>query len=161
VTRSVRLYEPRDFDRVHEVCVRGFTAIHEGFEQVLGPEIFAREFPDWQGRYADDIRRLAGDAEHELHVVEEGGQIIGFIATRVDPTCNAGEIGLNAVDPDHQGRGIGKEIYAFALSKLKQRGAVFAYVGTGGDEAHAPARAAYEAVGFDRVVPSVHLYRKL
>ena len=52
-------------------------------------------------------------------------------------------------------------MYAFALRNLKERGADYVYVGTGADAAHAPARAAYEAVGFDRSIPVVYYYRKL
>ena len=52
-------------------------------------------------------------------------------------------------------------MYAFALRSLKERGAVYVYVGTGGDAAHAPARAAYEAVGFDRSIPVVYYYKQL
>ena len=55
----------------------------------------------------------------------------------------------------------GSEMYAFALARLTSRGAEVAYVGTGGDAAHAPARRAYEALGFDRIIPSVHYYREL
>ena len=51
-------------------------------------------------------------------------------------------------------------MYLFALDSLKQRGADIAYVGTGADAAHAPARAAYEAIGFDKSIPSIHYFRK-
>ena len=161
MSRAIRPFEPRDFDRVHQVCVAAFTSVHNGFEQALGPEIFAREYPDWQARYADDIRALVADPNIQLHVVEEAGAIVGFVTTRIDPARRVGELGLNAVDPTQQGKGIGKEMYAFALRNLKERGADYVYVGTGADEAHAPARAAYEAVGFDRSIPVVYYYRKL
>jgi hypothetical protein len=47
------------------------------------------------------------------------------------------------------------------MSNRKQRGVDYTYVGTGADNSHAPVRAAYEAVGFDRTVPSVLCHRKL
>jgi ribosomal protein S18 acetylase RimI-like enzyme len=159
--RFIRPFEPRDFDRVHQVCVAAFTPVHEGFERALGPEIFAREYPGWQARYGDDIRALVADPNIQLHVVEDAGVIVGFVTTRVDPARQVGELGLNAIDPAQQGKGIGKEMYAFALRNLKERGADYVYVGTGPDAAHAPARAAYEAVGFDRSIPVVYYYRKL
>jgi hypothetical protein len=37
----------------------------------------------------------------------------------------------------------------------------FAHVDTGLDDAHIPARRAYEAVGFDRAVPTVEYWRDL
>jgi GNAT superfamily N-acetyltransferase len=161
VSRAIRLFEPRDFDRVHQVCVAAFTPVHEGFEQALGSEIFAREYPGWQARYADDIRALVADPNIQLHVVEDADAIAGFVTTRIDLARKVGELGLNAIDPAQQGKGIGKEMYAFALRNLKERGADYVYVGTGADVAHAPARAAYEAVGFDRSIPVIYYYRRL
>lgn len=161
MSRAIRLFQPGDLDRVHDICVRAFTPIHEGFERAIGSEIFAREYSGWQARYADDIRNLAADPNTQLHVVEDGGVIVGFVATKVDSERKAGEVGLNAVDPDRQGRGIGRDMYSFALRNLKERGADYAYVGTGADDAHAPARAAYEAVGFDSAIPNIYYFKKL
>jgi hypothetical protein len=48
-----------------------------------------------------------------------------------------------------------------ALKDLKERGAEIAYVGTGGDPAHQPARSAYEAGGFDKTIPGAHLFKLL
>jgi ribosomal protein S18 acetylase RimI-like enzyme len=161
MSRIIRSYEPRDFSRVHEVCVAAFTAIHEGFEQALGPEIFANQYDGWQGRYGVDLKRLTSDPATQVHVVEDDGLIVGFITLTVDREKKTGELGLNAVDPAHQGKGIGKEMYAFALRNLKERGADIACVGTGADAAHAPARAAYEAIGFDRSIPGIYYFKKL
>ena len=71
MSRAIRPFESRDFDRVHQVCVAAFTSVHEGFEQALGAEIFAREYPGWQARNADDIRGLLADPNIQVHVVEE------------------------------------------------------------------------------------------
>ena len=162
MTFAIRPFESRDFTRVHDICVRAFTPIHEGFERELGPEIFANQYAGWRERYADDLIRLTNAAPGTLvHVAEDGGVLLGFVATSVDEKTKAGEIGLNAVDPDHQGKGIGRRMYVFALENLKDRGATIAYVGTGADAAHAPARAAYEAIGFDKAIPSVHYFKKL
>jgi ribosomal protein S18 acetylase RimI-like enzyme len=93
--------------------------------------------------------------------VEDGGGIVAFVFTIYDSERKIGEIGLNAVDPARHGQGIGKRMCEFALEELKGRGAEIAYVGTGADETHAPARAAYRAAGFDKTIPSLHLFRKL
>ncbi len=90
----------------------------------------------------------------KVYVVEDAGALVGFIVTIMDCKRKIGEIGLNAVDPGHQGKGIGKMMYAFALNDLRKWGAEIAYVGTGGDSAHSLARAVYEAVGFDKAAPT-------
>lgn len=158
---AIRPYAPADHARVHEICVAAFEPVHAGFEKALGADIFAVEYKGWRERYAADISQLASDANTELHVIESEGVITGFVTCTMHPDRNCGEIGLNAVDPDYQGRGLGRALYDFALDNLKLRGAAYAYVGTGADDAHAPARAAYEAAGFDRVIPVRYYYRKL
>ena len=79
----------------------------------------------------------------------------------IDADKRTGEIGLNAVHPEHAGRGIGTEMYEHVMARMKERGLALATVGTGGDPSHAPARRAYEKAGFGREIPSVTLYRLL
>jgi GNAT superfamily N-acetyltransferase len=155
----IRPYEQRDYDRVVDTCVRAFTPIHEGFAAEMGPRIFALEFPDWRGGYAQTLAKPL-EAGAMLHVAELDGEIAGFVAT-IAHARKMGEIGLNAVAPEHQGKGVGRAMYVFALGSLKARGCVAAYVGTGGDAAHEPARRAYEAMGFDKVIPGLHFYKEL
>lgn len=158
---AIRPYTKADYDRVLDICVRAFTPIHEGFARTLGPQVFPLEFPDWRKGYADMLTGLLEpDANTLVHVGELDGTIVGFIST-IAHERKVGEIGLNAVDPDHQRKGVARALMEFGLNSLKQRGSLAAYVGTGGDEAHTPARSAYKALGFDTVIPSVHLYRKL
>jgi ribosomal protein S18 acetylase RimI-like enzyme len=52
-----------------------------------------------------------------------------------------------AVDPDHQGGGIGTALTEFALDRLKYAGMKVAMVETGGDPGHAAARRTYEKAG--------------
>jgi ribosomal protein S18 acetylase RimI-like enzyme len=162
MTYAIRPFARGDYHRVLHICVSAFTPIHEGFEKALGPEIFARQYDGWKDRYADDLIRLTNAGpQTQVHVAEREGVVVGFVTTTMEEKTRVGEIGLNAVLPAHQGKGAGKAMYAFALDALKARGAEVAYVGTGADAAHAPARAAYEAMGFDKSIPSVHYFRKL
>jgi GNAT superfamily N-acetyltransferase len=160
VDLAFRPYAREDRDAVLAICLAAFAPIHAGFEAALGPEIFALEFADWRGDYARLIAAWPPPEPARVHVAQGEGTLVAFVETSLRPR-GLGEIGLNAVDPARQGCGIGRALYAFALDGLRDRGAVAATVGTGGDAAHAPARAAYAAAGFDRAIPSLHLYRRL
>jgi ribosomal protein S18 acetylase RimI-like enzyme len=59
-----------------------------------------------------------------------------------------GEIYMLAVDPDHQGDGIGTALTEFALERFKGDGMAVAMVETGGDPGHAASRRTYEKAGF-------------
>jgi GNAT superfamily N-acetyltransferase len=159
---EMRPYEAADYERVLEVCIAAFEPIHQGFEAALGQRIFNLQYDDWKERYAATIRTIAPDDEKiKVYVAAIEGNVAGFIFLLVDAKRQTGEIGLNAVDPPLQGLGIGKAMYEFALAKLKEHGALIACVGTGGDDAHERARRAYAAVGFDRGIPGVYLFKSL
>jgi len=72
-----------------------------------------------------------------------------------------GEIGNNAVKPECQGMGIGTFQYRKVLEIFRKEDMRFAAVTTGLDEAHAPARAAYEKVGFRKAIAMVTYYMKV
>jgi GNAT superfamily N-acetyltransferase len=158
----IRPYAKADYEQALDICIAAFEPIHRGFEEALGREIFDLQYRDWRGQYADTFRKAsARDRDRKVHVAESGGVVAGFIFTLLDRKRKTGEIGLNAVDPKMQGLGIGRAMYNFALDDLKSRGAVIACVGTGGDAAHEAARRAYEAIGFDKAIPGLHLFKVL
>ena len=157
-----RPYTEADYARVLEMCVAAFEPIHKGFEQALGSQIFELQYRDWREQYADTLRKISpADANKRVYVAEADGVVAGFIFTFVDAQRKTGEIGLNAIDPRLQGNGIGRAMYEFALKDLKARGAEIACVGTGGDDAHGPARDAYASVGFDKAIPGMFLFKVL
>jgi GNAT superfamily N-acetyltransferase len=59
-----------------------------------------------------------------------------------------GQTSMVAVDPDHQGGGIGTALTEFGLDRLKDAGMKVAMVETGGDPGHAAARRTYEKAGY-------------
>ena len=159
---EIRPYKKADYARVLEICVAAFEPIHSGFEEALGSRIFKLQYQDWKEQYAATLRKISPrDPDRKVHVVELDGAVVGFVFTILDAKRKTGEIGLNAVDPKLHGRGIGRAMYEFALKNLKERGAEIACVGTGGDAAHAPARRAYQAIGFDKALPGLHLFKVL
>jgi ribosomal protein S18 acetylase RimI-like enzyme len=159
---AIRPYRESDFARTHALCVAAFEPIHAGFAAVLGPILFDAHYRNWRERYVDTIRAAAApDGPEEIHVFERDGAVLGFVVTRLDATNGIGEIGLIAVDPVAQRQGIGHALVRFALAAFAEAGARSACVGTGGDAAHARARALYEAAGFDRTIPAVHYHRAL
>ena len=101
------------------------------------------------------------DSIWEVHVVRRGEIIVGFVSVRLDRERAIGEIGLNAVDPEHAGVGVGTAMYGHALARMREAGMRVATVATGGDPSHAPARRAYEKAGFDAEIPSVWMCREL
>jgi ribosomal protein S18 acetylase RimI-like enzyme len=79
-----------------------------------------------------------------MFVLEEEDKVVGFLTYFLDFCKKIGEIGNNAIRPDYQGRGLGEIMYREALKRFREAGMLYAELGTRLDEAHIPARAAYE-----------------
>jgi fructose/tagatose bisphosphate aldolase len=133
IPASIHLDHGASFDQV-------MLAIQCGFTSVM---IDASSLP-----YEENtaVCQKVAEAAHAVNVSVEG---------------ELGTIGLNAVDAACRGHGIAGKLHAFALDKMRSEGATVAKVLTGLDDAHAPARRAYEKSGFRKNLPSVTYYKDL
>ena len=158
----IRAYAPSDLPTLHTIRAAAFAPVFASFRAIVGPEIAALGLATAEQEQAELLDAIAKpDSDHTIAVAETNGVIAGFVSWKPNIAPGTGEITLNAVHPDHGGKGIGTALYEHALAALKAAGMQLATVGTGGDPSHAPARRAYEKVGFSVGLPSVYLYRRL
>ena len=130
-------------------------------ERVLGSEIFGRLHPDWREDQRRAVEDICAAKEGRVWVAEVGASAVGFVAVEFHhPERSVGEISMLAVDPDHQGGGIGTALTEFALDRLKEAGMTVAMVETGGDPGHAAARRTYEKAGYT-LLPIARYFRNL
>ena len=158
----IRPFEARDLDELQHIRALAFEPVFQSFREIVGPSISRIAFAaaeDEQAQLLADI--CQPDAAQQLFVALREERIVGFVSISLDHTQKIGEIGLNAVHPDFAGKGIGTQLYEFALGEMTSAGMKVAVVGTGGDPSHAPARRAYAKAGFGPALPSVWLYRTL
>lgn len=159
---TTRAFEPDDLPRLHAIREAAFAPVFQSFRQIVGEAIAPIAFAAAEREQAELLERICGPgSEHEVFLVEQGAEVVAFCSVKADRETGVGEIDLNAVHPDWQGRGIGTWMYGCALERLRAAGMAVATVGTGGDSSHAPARRAYEKAGFAVGIPSVYLYRML
>lgn len=158
----LRPVRPEDTARLQEIREAAFAPVFASFRSILGDDIY-----DLAQARADEaqeeflITMLAPESDWKVYVVEIAGDVVGFVSIKLDQDTKVGEIGLNAVAPSHAGRGIGTEMYDFAVVRMREAGMKVATVGTGGDPSHAPARRAYQKAGFTVEIPSVWMCRML
>ncbi|WP_421723532.1 GNAT family N-acetyltransferase [Bauldia sp.] len=159
---SIRRFAPADLKRLHDIRAAAYQPVFRSFRELVGVPIAGVALANLEQEQADYLDTLCGpNSDREVYVVEEGGRIVGFYAVALNGQTKVGELDLNAVDPDCQGRGIGSWMFGRALDRMKEAGMKAATVGTGGDASHAPARRAYEKAGFGPSIPSVYMYRTL
>lgn len=158
----IRPVKADDLPLLQDVREAAFAPVFASFRSILGEEIYnlAQAWEDEaQGALLASI--IATGSGWEIFVAELGTAVVGFVSVQLNPDKQIGEIGLNAVHPDHAGKGIGTAMYNLALARMKEAGMRVATVSTGGDPNHAPARRAYEKAGFTAGITSVWLCRLL
>lgn len=159
---QIRPYTPADLPALHAIRTAAFAPVFASFRNIVGADIAALGLTTAEQEQADLLDAIATpDSGHTIAVAEVSNAIAGFVSWKPNVAPGIGEITLNAVHPDHGGKGIGTALYEHALAALKAAGMQLATVGTGGDPSHAPARRAYEKAGFSVHIPSIYMYRKL
>jgi GNAT superfamily N-acetyltransferase len=160
---DLRTARPDDLEPLIDLTIRAFHDIQDGIRDQLGDALFAPQNGDWRGDYRRTLGELLGpEAIARVIVADLDGRPIGFASwtTHAGPLGPQGEITLLAVDPDEQRHGVGRALIDAAGEAMRAAGCVVAIVSTGGDDAHRPARAAYEAAGFTPL-PTVFYSRLL
>ncbi len=158
----IRPYTPTDLPALHAIRAAAFAPVFASFRNIVGPDIAQLGLAAAEQEQADLLDAIAKpDSGHAIAVAEIDATPVGFVSWKPDIAPGVGEITLNAIHPDHSGKGFGTALYEHALAALKAAGMLLATVGTGGDPSHAPARRAYEKAGFSVHLPSIYMYRKL
>jgi GNAT superfamily N-acetyltransferase len=159
---SIREVRDQDREAVFEVATRTWVPVFAAVNAELGPEL-ARQLhgEDWRAHHAGELREILDATSTVTWVAEVDGRIVGFAAARVvDPDRRIGEVRIVGVDPSAQRAGIGAALTLHAEVWLRYQGMAIAFIGTGGDPGHAPARGLYEALGY-RPFPIVQFYKAL
>ena len=155
----------QDLAAVDALTVESYRAIQESFVAMLGDDCYdaVRLEPEltWEERKIQQNRRLFAEHPEQVWVLEDTGWVFGYVTFWLFPERSYGHLDNSAVDPSCRGEGWARFMYVHVLEHFRAQGLRFAHVDTGLDDAHIPARAAYEAVGFDRSVPTVDLWRQL
>ena len=157
----IRAYDDNDLDAIVELSLLAWERVFVSFRQVLGPEIYARIYPDWRKSQSEVVERICCDTvQYNTLVAEVDGTVAGFLVYELRAESATGEVQLLAVHPDYQNDGIGTELNLCALAKMRAAGMHMAEVATGGEEGHAPARRSYEKAGYTPL-PLVRYYKAL
>jgi ribosomal protein S18 acetylase RimI-like enzyme len=158
---QIRLFEDRDAEAVVGLSLRAWTPVYASLERVLGSEILRRMHPDWREDKRRSVEDILASKKGRVWVAEVSASVVGVVAVELHhPERSMGEISMLAVDPDHQGSGIGTALTEFALEKLKDAGMTVAIVETGGDLGHAAARRTYEKAGYT-LLPIARSFKNL
>ncbi len=160
--RMIRDRTAGDEEPIVALSLRAWEPVFRSVATELGPEVNTLlHGEDWRVHQEREVRETLAREGMRTWVADEDGRVAGFVsAAVVDRRRLIGEIAMLAVDPASQRRGIGTELTQVATDWLRESGMRVAYLGTGGDEGHAPARRVYDRAGFTRF-PVVQYFKAL
>ena len=154
----IRVYRPDDLRRLQEITADTFgpVSIDRNMEQRLG----AFGEGGWKGRkvaaIADDCRLQPNG----VFVAEElGGSVVGYVTTRLSATSRIGWVPNLAVDPAHQGKGLGRTLLEHAIEFFREQGMEVAKIET--LEQNPVGQNLYPSLGFIEVARQIHYAMRL
>lgn len=154
---SIRRYRPDDLDEIKRLTVAAFTGVtlEQNVEEALG----ILRGHDWRWRKARHIDEDAEANPAGIFVAEDGGRVVGYIATRIDREAGKGRIPNLAVAAEFRNQGVGRQLIERALEYFRAEGLEYAMIETMAQ--NAAGRQAYPSCGFVEVARQIHFARKL
>ncbi len=155
----LRVYRPDDLARLQEITALTFgpVSIDKNMERLLGP--FGPG--DWRSRkvqaIADDCRAQPDGVFVAEHVTRQ--QVVGYVTTRLNHASGIGWIPNLAVDPEHQGQGLGRALLERAIAFLREGGMAVAKIET--LEQNPIGQTLYPSLGFQEVARQIHYAMRL
>jgi len=155
---SIRVYEESDLGRLQEITAATFgpVSIDANMERLFGP--FGSG--DWRARkvaaIADDCRI---QPDGVFVSVDSAGSIVGYVTTRLSRDSGIGWIPNLAVDPAHQGQGLGRALLEHAVNFFRESGMQVAKIET--LEQNPVGQQLYPSLGFRDVARQIHYAMRL
>ena len=152
----IRSAAAADAEAVGAIAKIAWKPIFDGYRAQLGDEIFTVLYP------TDPLDKKEAEVKQAVEkgvcfVAEYEGKVVGFATYMLEG--KVGVLGNNAVAL--RGRGIAGLLHARIFEELRALGCEVARVRTGLDDAHAPARRAYEKDGFTNILEDITYFKKL
>jgi ribosomal protein S18 acetylase RimI-like enzyme len=155
---AIRPYDPGDLPRLREITAHTFgpVSIDRNMEQRLGP--FGEG--DWGTRKAASIADdCTAQPDGVFVAADRSGGVVGYVTTRLNVMSRIGWIPNLAVDPAHQGKGVGRSLLLHALDHFRRSGMQVAKIET--LDQNPVGQALYPSLGFKEVARQIHYAMRL
>lgn len=154
-------YTPEQRTAVLDLAVEAWTPVFADTSEEVPDFVYDAFYPEgWQARQIEDVGALLDQSEVSVWLLSDNQGLLGFVGFQLHPEDRMGAIHIIAIAPARQRQGLGKRLLNFAEAQIRDAGMSMAMVETVGDTGHAPARAAYEASGYERW-PVARYFKKL
>ena len=148
----IRPFRPEDLEAIKAMTIEGFkgVSVEHGIDEKFG-KIAGQDWRWRKARHVDDdvVAHAAG-----IFVAESGGEVLGYISTRLDRESGKGRIPNLAVAANARGRGIGRGLIEHALEYFRAEGMALAVIET--MASNPIGQSLYPSCGFEEVGRQIH-----
>lgn len=153
----IRPYHPGDLGALRRITVDSFGGV--ALEALIEDRFGRWSERDWRARKADHMDEDVAANAAGCFVAERGGEILGYITTRVDRVNLRGRIPNMAVVESARGLGLGRRLIHHALEYFRSEGLKVAQIET--MATNPIGQHLYPSCGFEEVARQVHYAMKL
>ena len=144
----IRFCQAEDLDTICRIAKDAWEKIFDHLENAYGKDLYNIVNPDCRNSKTPWLHKFFAEHPDWIYIAERNNKVVGFICIIMNFNTKVGQISNNAVDPHCGEKGVGQEMYQAVFERFKAEGMRAAMVTTGLDDAHGPARRAYERAGF-------------
>jgi len=151
----IRPANPEDLHRLVDLSLAAFESVT--WQRAVDREFGPLQGLDWRERWK---RRVAkAFLEQTFLVLEEEGNILGYVCGTVDRHTSLGHIDILAVDPAAQGQGHGRSLLRGMEEHFQANGAAFVSLEALVD--NEGANSLYGAEGYRELARHINWFKKL
>ena len=158
----IRNSDPSDYDALLALTIDVFGPFWEGsLRPAVGDTVFVAQDGAWAQDYRNHLRTIDDSSQGRFALVaEDAGTIVGYVACQINAAKPTAEVDILAVREGHRAKGVASELCRTAFARMRDANCAAVWLGTGGDDFHAPARRFYESLGMTPF-PNVLYYQAL
>jgi ribosomal protein S18 acetylase RimI-like enzyme len=108
---EIKPYAVAHRDDVVQIAIRAWRPVFAMTAYEVPSFVYEAFYPrGWEERQKTDVATFLDSEGENCWLAHRGDSVIGFIGLRMHRRDQMGEIYMLAVDPDHQRKGIGREL---------------------------------------------------
>ena len=157
---TIAPYNSKHLEEIVRLSLRAWAPVFQSIEIEMGPATYRQYYPDWRASQKEAVESVCRNENMPVWTALSHGKPVGFVAVKRHDEGSLGEIYMVAVEPEAQGRGIASRLIDTATARMKNEGFNMCIIDTGMDPGHAPARRAYEKLGFN-MWPVARFYKEI
>ena len=149
---NIRLFQAADREPIKTITAICFEGV--GIDYNIEQRYGLINDQDWRARKVRHIDADIAANAAGIFVAEEGGEVVGYVTTRIDQESKIGSIPNLGVLPAYRGHGLGRTLIERAQAYAKEQGMLYLRIET--LDQNPIGQHLYPSCGFTEIARQIH-----